>query len=38
MNTQALSVELDLIAKRGAGPVAQLEHRVAENLGRQAKP
>jgi hypothetical protein len=26
MNTQALALELDLSAKRGAGPEAQLEH------------
>ena len=35
---EALAVELDLIAKRDAGLVAQLEHRMAENLGREAKP
>ena len=29
---------LDLIAKRDAGPAVQLEHRMAENLGREAKP
>jgi hypothetical protein len=38
MNTQALALELDLSAKRGDGPEAQLEHWVAENLGREAKP
>ena len=27
---EALAVELDLITKRDAGPVAQLEHRVAK--------
>jgi hypothetical protein len=31
---EALDVELDLITKCDAGPVAQLEHRVAGKLGR----
>jgi hypothetical protein len=35
---EALAVELDLNAKRDAGPVAPLKSWVAENLGREAKP
>ena len=38
MSTRALAVELDLIANRGTDPAAQLEHRVAESLRREAKP
>ena len=30
---EALAVELDLIARRDAGPSGQLEHRAAEDLG-----
>jgi hypothetical protein len=32
---ETLAVELDLMAKRDARPVVQLERRVAENLGRE---
>jgi len=35
---EALAVELDLIAKRDAGPAGQAEHRAAEDLGGEAKP
>jgi hypothetical protein len=38
MNTQALALELDLSAKRGAGPRLSWSIGVAENLGREAKP
>jgi simple sugar transport system permease protein len=33
-----VAVELDLIAKRDAGPVDHLEHQVAQDLGREDKP
>jgi hypothetical protein len=36
--SEALAMELGLVAKRDAGRVGQLEHRVAEDLGREAKP
>ena len=35
---EALALELDLIAKRDTGPVAQLEASGGRNLGREAKP
>ena len=34
---EKLAVELDLIAKRDAGPVSAIEHHVAEDLGLKEK-
>jgi simple sugar transport system ATP-binding protein len=34
---EALAVELDLIAKRDTGPVSEIEHHVAEDLGLEDK-